>query len=160
MVSRVNILLFTLDGIYIDIWVNRHKSDTLAPHVLYIPGWILPPIYNLWPALPKPATYIHYGKEQLSLSMGSSINKLTNYQCTAAKCWWVCFCWGLLLRPVRHPRVFGCPLNATGWLVQAVTLLVITTQLVNRIGHAWVYLCFVSAMEPLVGHFKNYCALL
>ena len=31
----------------------------------------------LWPALPKPATYAHYGEEQFSSSMDSSINKLT-----------------------------------------------------------------------------------
>ena len=31
---------------------------------------------NLYPTLPKPATYAHYGKEKFSLSMDSSINKL------------------------------------------------------------------------------------
>ena len=82
----------------------------------------------MWPALPKPATYIHHVKEHFSLSMDSSINKLTNCQYTTAKCWQVCFCWGLFLRPVRRPWVLGCPLNATGWLVQAATLLEITIR--------------------------------
>ena len=93
----------------------------------------------MWPALPKPAIYAHYVKEQFSPSMDSSINKLTNYQYTTAKCWQVCFCWGLFLRPVRRPRVLGCPLNASGCLVQATTLLEITTRLVDDIGHGFSY---------------------
>ena len=93
----------------------------------------------MWPALPKPTTYAHHVKEQFSPSMDSSINKLTNCQYTTDKCWRVCFCWGLFLRPVRHPRVPGCPLNATGWLVQATTLLEITIRLVDDIGHWFSY---------------------
>ena len=92
------------------------------------------------PDLPKPSTYAHHGKEQFSSSMDSSINKLTIYQYTTAKCWWVCFCWGLFLRPVRCPWVLGCPLNATGWLVQAATLLEIITRLVDDIGHRFSYI--------------------
>ena len=48
----------------------------------------------------------------------------------------------LFLRPVRHPRVLECPLNATGWLayVQVTTLLEITTQLVNDTGHGFSYI--------------------
>ena len=38
----------------------------------------------MWPALPKPSTYAHYGKEQFSSSMDSSNNTLTNHQCTTA----------------------------------------------------------------------------
>ena len=94
----------------------------------------------MWPALLKPSTYTHHGKEQFSSSMDSSINKLPNYQYTTAKCWWVCFYWGLFLRPVRHPRVLRCPLNATGRFVQAATLLEITTWLVNDIGHGFSYI--------------------
>ena len=50
-------------------------------------------------ALPKPATNAHHVKEQFSLSMESSVNKLTNCQYTTAKCWQsalaeACF-WGL-----------------------------------------------------------------
>ena len=41
--------------------------------------------------------------------------------------------------PVRRPRVLGCPLNTTGWLVQATTLLEITIQLVDDIGHELSY---------------------
>ena len=97
--------------------------------------------YQLWPALPKPATHAHYGKEQFSLLMDSSINKLTNYRYTSARSWQVCFCWGLFLRPVRYPWVLGCWLNATGWLVQAAILLEITTRLVYDIGHGFGYEC-------------------
>ena len=95
----------------------------------------------MWPALPKPATYAHHVNEQFSPSMDGSINKLTNYQYTTAKCWQVCFYWGLFLRPVRRPWVLGCPLNATGWLVQATTLLEITIrlQLVDDIDHWFSY---------------------
>ena len=89
--------------------------------------------------MPKPATYAHHIKEQFSPSMDSSINKLTNCQYTTAKCWQVCFCWGLFLRPVRCPRVLWCTLNATGWLVQATPLLEITTRLVDDIGHGFSY---------------------
>ena len=67
--------------------------------------------------------------------MNSSINKLTNYQYTTAKCLWVCFSWGLFLKPVVRLRVLGCPLNATGLFVQGATLLEMTTQLVDDIGH-------------------------
>ena len=73
---------------------------------------------KLWPALPKPTTYAHHINEQFSPSMDSSINKLTNCQYTTAKCWQVCFSWGLFLRPVRRPRVLECPLHATGRLVR------------------------------------------
>ena len=93
----------------------------------------------MWTTLPKPATYAHYSKEKFSLSMDSSINKLTNCQYTTAKCWWVCFCRGLFLRPVRHQWVLRCPLSATGWLVQATTLLEIPTRLVDDIGHGFSY---------------------
>ena len=95
--------------------------------------------YIMWPALPKPATYEHYVKEQSSLSMDSSVNKLTNYQYTTAKLWQICFCWGLFLRPIRRPQVLGCTLNVTGWLVQAATLLEITIQLVDDIGPGFSY---------------------
>ena len=89
--------------------------------------------------MPKPATYSHHVNEQFSSSMDSSINKLSNCQYTTAKCWQVCFCWGLFLRPVRRPRVLGCPLNATGRLVQATTLLEITIWLVDDIDHWFSY---------------------
>ena len=94
---------------------------------------------HMWPALPKPATYAHHVNEQFSPSMDSSMNKLTNCQYTIAKCWQVCFCWGLFLRPVRRPRVLGCPLNATGRLLQATTLLKITIRLVDDIDHWFNY---------------------
>ena len=42
--------------------------------------------HNYVTALPKPATYAHYGKEQFLPSMDSSIKKLTNCQYTTAKC--------------------------------------------------------------------------
>ena len=90
-------------------------------------------------ALPKPTTYVHHVNEQFSPSMDSSINKVTNCQYTTAKCWQVCFCWGLFLRPVRCLRALGCPLNATGRLVQTTTLLEITIQLVDDIDHWFSY---------------------
>ena len=93
----------------------------------------------MWLALLKPSTYAHHGKEQFSSSLDSSINKLTNYQYTIAECW-VCFCSGLFLRPIRCSKVLGCPLNATGWLVQATTLLEINTRLVDDIGHGFSYI--------------------
>ena len=111
-------------------------------------------IAHMWLGLPKPATYAHYVKEQFSLSMDSFINKLTKCQYTTAKCWHVCFCWGLFLRPIRCPQVLRCPLNATGWLVQATTTL--TTGLVDDIGNGFSYVCFVTVWVPwglLVGHF-------
>ena len=106
--------------------------------------WYYDNLCNMWPALPKPATYPHHVKGHFSPSMDSSINKLTNCQYTTAKCWQVCFCWGLFLRPVRRPRVLGCPLNATGWLVQATTLLEITIWLVDDIGHWFSYVLWQS----------------
>ena len=98
-----------------------------------------PLLHNMWPALPKPATYAHHVNEQFSPSMDSSINKLTNCQYTTAKCWQVCFCWGLFLRSVRRPWELGCPLDATGRLVQATTLLEITIRLVDDIDHGFSY---------------------
>ena len=115
-------------------------------------------MHHMWPALPKPATYTHHVNEQFLPSMDSSINKLTNYQYTTAKCWQVCFCWGLFLRPVRPPRVLGCPLDATGRLVQAPTLLEITIRLVDDIDHWFSYQCFVTVWVQwglLVGHFTS-----
>ena len=94
----------------------------------------------MWPALQKSTTYTHYSKDQFSSSMDTFINTLINYQYTTVKCWWVCFSWGLFLSPVRRPWVFGCLLNATGWLVQAATFLEIATQLVDDIGHGFSYI--------------------
>ena len=122
------------------VWTLGSNSAILTNSNVYCesrdPSWSFP----MWPDLPKPSTYAHHGKEQFSSWMDSSINKLTIYQYTTAKCSWVCFCWGLFLRPVRRPRVFGCPLNATGRLVQAATLLEITTRLVDDIGHGFSYI--------------------
>ena len=95
----------------------------------------------MWPALPKPTTYAHYGKEQFSLSMDRSINKLTIIISTplpnvdGASFVESCF-WGL---SYIH-KCPGCSLNATSWLVQAATLLEITTRLVNVIGHGFTYI--------------------
>ena len=96
----------------------------------------------MWQALPETATYAHNGKKQFTLSMDSSINKLTNYQYRTAKCWWASFCWGLFLRPVRFPWVLGCPLNATCWLVQAATLLNIQSNcsMIYLVGHGFSYI--------------------
>ena len=46
---------------------------------------------NLWLDLPKPTTYAHNGKEHFSLSIYSSINKLTNHYNTTATSSLVCF---------------------------------------------------------------------
>ena len=92
-------------------------------------------IRQLWLDSPKTATYAHNGKECFSLSIDSSINKLTNYHNTTANSWLVCFFWGLFQRPVRRPRVLGCPLNTIGWLIQAATLLKITAWLVHDVDH-------------------------
>ena len=73
-------------------------------------------------------------------SIALYINKLTNCHNTTAISWLVCFFWGLLLRPVRRPWVLGCSLNATGWLVQAATLLKITAWLVHDVGHGFSYI--------------------
>ena len=94
----------------------------------------------MWPDLPKPATYAHNGKERFSPTIDRSINKLTNCHNTTATSWLVCFSWGLFLRPVRRPRVLGCSLSVTGWLVQAAALLKITTWLVHDVGHGFSYI--------------------
>ena len=111
----------------------------------------------MWPALPKPATYAHHVNEQFSPSIDSSINKLTNCQYTTAKCWQVCFCWGLFLRAVRRPRaVLGCPLNATGRLAQATILLEITIRLVDDIDHWFSYVLWqfeCNGASLCMGHF-------
>ena len=81
------------------------------------------------------ATYAYNGKEQFSWPTHGSINELSNHQSTVAKSGLVCFCWGLFLWPVKHFQRCGCPMNVSGWLVQAVSLLEITTQLVDHTGH-------------------------
>ena len=94
----------------------------------------------MWPELPKPATYIHNGKEHFSSPIDSSIKKLTNCHNTTATSWLVCFFWGLFLGPVRLPWVLRCSLNATGWLVQVATWLKITTWLVHYVIHGFSYI--------------------
>ena len=94
----------------------------------------------MWLDLPKPATYAHNGNKRFSSPINSSISKLTNYHSTTTKSWLVCFFWGLILRPVRRPWMLGCPLSATGWLVQAATLLKITTWLIHDVGHGFSYI--------------------
>ena len=50
-----------------------------------------------------------------------------------------------------------CSLTATGWLVQAATLLEITTRLADDIGHGFNYI-LLSAIRPPCGpfHLENY----
>ena len=105
--------------------------------------------------MPKPTTYTHYVKEKFHHHwIALLIYTLTNY--TTAKCWWVCFCCGLFLRPIRCLWVLRCPLNATGWPVQLATLLEITTRLVDYIGRGFSYilwqfecnLAFLWAISP------------
>ena len=67
-------------------------------------------------------------KDKFSLSINSSINKLTSYYNTTAKNQLVYFYWSVFLRPVRHPQVLGCSLNATGWIAYATTLLTIAIR--------------------------------
>ena len=93
----------------------------------------------MWLDLQKPATYAHNGIERYSSPMDSSINKLNNYCNTIAKSWLICLFWGLFLRPVRHPLVLRCLLNATSWLLQASTLLKIITWFVHDVGHGFIY---------------------
>ena len=75
----------------------------------------------------------HYGKEQFLSSVDSSINKLSAPLPNVDGS-------DFAETSVRHPQVLGCPLNATGWLVQATILLKITTQLVDDIGHRFSYI--------------------
>ena len=60
---------------------------------------------------------------------------------------------GFFLRPVRYLQMLECPLNATGWLAQAATLLEITTQLVDDIDYG--FICdSLSAIGPPCGPFN------
>ena len=79
--------------------------------------------------------YTHNGKERFSSPIYSTINKLTNCPNITTTSWPVCFLWGLFLRSVRHSRVLRCTLNATGWFVQAATLLKITTWHIHDVGY-------------------------
>ena len=93
--------------------------------------------------LAKTHHYAHYVKEQFSLSMVSSINKLTTsiHHCQMLM--------GLLLlrlvsEACQMSTSAQVSIDATGWLVQATTLslLEITTQLVddiNYVGHGFSY---------------------
>ena len=83
---------------------------------------------------------MHAIQECFSLPIDSSINKQTNYHNTTAKCLLVSFFWALFLRLVRYPWVLGCPLNATGWLLQAAILLEIAIWLVHDVGHGFIYI--------------------
>ena len=126
-------------------WCQRYQVSLLYVRKVSKNSEVFPPIRRLfrsymWPDLPKPTTYTHNGKERFSSPIDSSINKLTNCHNTTATSWLVCFFWGLFLRPVRRPRVLGCSLNATGWLVQVATLLKITTWLVHDVGHGFNYI--------------------
>ena len=91
----------------------------------------------------------HTTTKQFSLPINSFINELTNHQCTTANSSLVCFCWGLFLRPVKHSQVLRCPLNNTGWLIQAATLLDITTQLTDHSSHGVHYI--LCALGPPLG---------
>ena len=98
----------------------------------------------MWQGLPKHTTYAHNGKEPFSSPIDSTINKLTNYHNTTAKRWQVYFSWGLFLKPFRCLRVLKCSLNAIGWLVQADTLLKITTWLIHGVGYGVNYNYFMT----------------
>ena len=88
------------------------------------------------------------------------IRQYTNYQYTTPNRWWVCFCWGLFLRTVRCLRLLGCHwMPLASWLVQAATLLELTTRLVDDIGHGFSYILLLlfcdslSAVESPCGPF-------
>ena len=99
-----------------------------------------------------------FAKNLPLMQIHSSINKLTNYNSNTAKSWLIFFFCGLFLRPVRHLLVFGCPLNATGRVVQAATLQKITTWLIHDVGHGFIYIwwhfkCMGSYSRPF--HLEN-----
>ena len=87
-----------------------------------------------------------------------SIAPSINYYNTTAKSWLVCFFWSLFLRPARHPWMCRCLLSITGWLIQAATLLEITTYLIDNTGHRsgyilWHFECnvvLVKAISPWI----------
>ena len=92
----------------------------------------------MWPALPNPAPYTHHVKEQFLSSMDSSINKLTNCQYTTAKCWQVCFCWGLFLRLSDVHKCLGVHwISLVGLYRQAPCLK--SPRLVDDIAHGFSY---------------------
>ena len=103
----------------------------------YDNGIMIMAMLHLSLELPKPTTYAHnQWQRTFSSPIDSSINKLTNYITIIPlpKVDWSVFFWGLLMRSVRWPRVFGCSLNAIGFLVQAATLLKITTWLIHNVA--------------------------
>ena len=123
----------------------------------------------MWPALPKPATYTHYSKEQFSSPMDSPINKLTTYlpvhhcrtlmgSAFAEACFWglsdIHECLGVHWMPLvilyRQPPCWKSPHN---WLMIYV-------------GHGFSYVHVVTVWVQwvlLVGHFtlkiKLHCCL-
>ena len=127
------------------IWIHFHKfshmlysCSQMLPYCGYLDSQLLSMCDQFCQNLPLTHTMVKNSFHRQWTT--PSISYITNYQYTTAICWWVCFWWGLFLRPVRRPQVLGCPLNATGRLVQAATLLEIITWLVDDIGHGFSYI--------------------
>ena len=76
--------------------------------------------------------------------MDSSINKQTNCQYTIARSAFA----AAFSEACQTSTSAQVSLNATGWLVQATTLLEIATRLVDDIGHGFSYVCFVTVVPP------------
>ena len=88
-----------------------------------------------------------------------SISYVTNCHNTTATSSLVCFFSGLFLRPVRHLQVLRCSLNATGWLVQAATLLKLPPDSFMMLAMVLAIFCdILSAMGPhsRLFHLENY----
>ena len=137
------------------VWKLIHLTDNVNTLTIFLPVWLF--VHkSLCSYLSKvtrdqicqnlPHSYAHNVKEWISSTINSSINKLT---IITAKSWLVCCYWGLFLRPVRHPWILGYLLSATGWLVQAATLLEITMWLMDDIDHGYSFICnILGTMEP------------
>ena len=144
------------------LWISLMLPNSLCTGIHRLE--IISAMQHLWSQFVTGFAKTHHICAQcFSLPYDSYINKLTNYHNSTAKRWLVCFFWGLFLSAVRHPWGLGCTVNASGRLVEAATLLKITTWFVHDVGHRLIYnLWYLSAMEPhsRLFHFENCSALL
>ena len=105
----------------------------------------------MWLALPTPATYAHYGKEQFSLSMDNSINNLV-YYCKMLMSL-------LLLRLVSE----ACQMSTSAWVSIECHWFACTGSHIAGNHHTtgwwyrpWIYLYFMTVWVQcglLVGYF-------
>ena len=108
-----------INYIYVCVYILTPHEEAIHLEMIPVLWTTVCRSYNMWPDLRKAAFYAYNSKTHFSPSNNSCTCWLTIQPGIDAESCLGCFCCGLFLRLVRHPRVFESPSNCCISLWQA-----------------------------------------